>query len=106
MFLLSFSLQSYWGGGAFVSGIDEDLIIAITLPVISGVGWAQSIINIITFAIDAVSVFLSVMTFDITGLNWMLRFIIVAPLWIANIYILFAILLDIGVIIADLIPFT
>lgn len=106
MFLLSFSLQSYWGGGAFVSGIDEDLIVAITLPVISGVGWATGIINIINFAIDAVSMFLSIMTFDIEGVNWMIRFILVAPLWIANIYILFAILLDIGVIIADLIPFT
>lgn len=106
MFLLSFSLQSYWGGGAFVSGIDEDLIVAITLPVIADVGWVTAIINIINFSIDAINVFLSIMTFDIEGLNWMLRFIIVAPLWIANIYILFAILLDIGVIIADLIPFT
>ena len=106
MFVLSFSLQAYFGGGAFITGVDEDLIVAVALPVITGVGLLEGVTNILTFLVSAIEVFLAIFSFDIVGFNWLLRFMLVAPLWVVDIYIVFSILMDIGDLIANLIPFT
>lgn len=108
MFTLSFSLQSYFGGAAFIETGASDTLAIPEFPDISfdSIGAATTgIWAVVLYIADSLGLLLSILTFDIVGLPIMVRFLIVTPFTLANFYIGFVILIRIVEVIGEWVPF-
>lgn len=109
-FMLSFGLQSAFGGTAIMnSDINSTNIVIPTIPDISfgSIGEAETtIFGVIGFAIDSITLFIKVFSFDVEGVPDLVRFMIVVPITIVDVYILFLLLLTVAEVVGGWIPFT
>lgn len=109
MFTLSYGLHEFFGGSEFVETNIDDALVIPTFPDISfdSIGAATAgIWDVIMFLADSFSLFMSVFSFDIVGLPTMIRFVLITPLAIMNLYLGFAIVLRIAEVVGGWIPFT
>lgn len=104
MFTLSFSLQSYFGGAAFIETGASATLDLPTFPDVSFdsvISAALGVWDVIIYMAESLNLMLAIFTFDIVGLPTMVRFLIVTPFAMVNFYIGFIILMRI----IEIIPF-
>lgn len=98
MGMISFGLQDFFGGSAFVeTELDNELILP-TYPTFDFSSVPNAITSagsLLAFAGDFISFFISIFTFDIVGLPPIVRFICVTPLMLINLYLIAMMLMEI-----------
>lgn len=107
LLLVSYGLQESFGGGAFVAG-DTNVII-LDGPDIEDWSWINILDNfyeLVVYVGTAFGILFSLFTFDIVGLPVLVRLMIVGPWVIVNLYIALAIILSMIESIGNIIPLT